>query len=64
MGGGGDYIRPVVGGSVSLDASKVYTGKRTLAGGGALVPPQVRGRKNVNTEDVESWTAKKLTKKG
>lgn len=62
MGGGGDYIRPVMGGSVSLDPSKVYTGKRTLAAGGRLIPPQVRGRKNVNTEDVESWTAKKAKK--
>ena len=59
MGGGGDYIRPVMGGSVSLDPTTVYTGKRTLAAGGHLIPPQVRGRKNVNTEDVESWTAKK-----
>jgi hypothetical protein len=49
MGGGADYIKPAVG--HSLDANKVYEGKRTLAQG-ALVPPQLRGRKNVSTEDV------------
>jgi len=69
MGGRGDYIRPVMGGSVSLDPTKAYEGTRTLAahgaigapaknkGSGPLVPPQIRGRKNINTEDTESWTS-------
>ncbi len=47
---GADYIKPAVG--HSLDENKVYEGKRTLAQGSSLVPPQLKGRKNVNTEDV------------
>ncbi len=140
MGGGGDYIKPVFGGGVSLDSSKVgcvlcqvnagwrrdaagpsasgstrccpecfpgvlpralrehsgecchvlrclfpwqaFTGTRTLAGGppavptvtplatapaktkssGPLVPPQLRGRKNVCTEDVHDTAASKKKK--
>uniref|UniRef100_A0A6U4IKP1 Uncharacterized protein n=2 Tax=Hemiselmis andersenii TaxID=464988 RepID=A0A6U4IKP1_HEMAN len=62
MGGGGDYIKPVTG--YSLDANKVYEGKRMLGGhASGLVPRQVGGRKNVSTEDVGSWTTDKRAKK-
>ncbi|EKX47652.1 hypothetical protein GUITHDRAFT_106640 [Guillardia theta CCMP2712] len=54
-----DYIKPAVG--TSVDANKVYTGQRMLANS-SLVPPQLKGRKNVNTEDVGSWTTEKRYK--